>query len=137
MGCSENLAAKYGEYLVCINYQIIYSIILSLRIISFTSNISNNEKILQNKNQRISTTRVQVRKLLVATHRFVSSEPTSCELGTASKVSKCGVFSGPYFPVNSVYLRIQSECGKIRIRKNSVFGHFSGSWESKNWGLWV
>ena len=26
-----------------------------------------------------------------------------------------------------VSLRIQSECGKIRTRKNSVFGHFSGS----------
>ena len=25
----------------------------------------------------------------------------------------------------SVSLRIQSECGKIRTKKNSVFGHFS------------
>ena len=36
---------------------------------------------------------------------------------TAWKVSKYGVFSGPYFP----------ECGKICTRKNSVFGHFSCS----------
>ena len=48
------------------------------------------------------------------------------------KVSKYGVFSGPYFPAfglnterYEVFLRIQSKCGKIRTRKNSVFGHFS------------
>ena len=43
------------------------------------------------------------------------------------KVSKYGVFSGPYFPAfgYSVSLRIQSDCGKIRTRKNSVFGRFS------------
>ena len=47
---------------------------------------------------------------------------------TAWKVSKFGVFSGPYFPAfrlnterYSVSLRIQSECWKIQIRKNSVF----------------
>ena len=50
-----------------------------------------------------------------------------------------GVFSGPYFPVFGLnteryeipkrfeLLRIQSECGKIRTRKNFVFGHFSSS----------
>ena len=50
---------------------------------------------------------------------------------TAWKVSKYWVFSGPYFPAfglntekYSVSLRIQFECGKIRTRKNSVFGHF-------------
>ena len=53
---------------------------------------------------------------------------------TAWKVSKYGVFSGPYFPIFrlntercGLSLRIQSECGKIRTRKNSVFGHFSRS----------
>ena len=53
---------------------------------------------------------------------------------TAWKVSKYGVFSGPYFPTfglntdrYSVSLRIQSDCEKIRTRKNSVFGHFSRS----------
>ena len=59
---------------------------------------------------------------------------------TASKVSKYGVSSGPYFPVLGRYgfcctrtvfygvnLRIQSEYRKIRNRKNSVFGHFSHS----------
>ena len=52
----------------------------------------------------------------------------------AWKVSKYGVFSGPYFPafaVNTetygVNLRIQFECRKIRTRKNSVFGYFSRS----------
>ena len=49
-------------------------------------------------------------------------------------MSKCGVFSGPYFPAfglnterYSVSLRIQSKCGKIRTRKNSVFGDFPHS----------
>ena len=47
------------------------------------------------------------------------------------KVSKYGVFSGLYFPVfglnterYSISLHIQSQCAKIRTRKNSVFGHF-------------
>ena len=51
---------------------------------------------------------------------------------TAWEVSKYGVFSGLYFPTfglnterYSVSLRIQSECRKIRTRKNSVSGHFS------------
>ena len=53
---------------------------------------------------------------------------------TAWKVSKYGVFSGPYLPVFAlnteiyrVNLRIQSEYKKIRTRNNSVFGHFSRS----------
>ena len=53
---------------------------------------------------------------------------------TAGKVSKYGIFSGPYFPafgLNTeryfVPLRIQSECGKLRTRKNSIFGHISHS----------
>ena len=52
----------------------------------------------------------------------------------AWKVSKYEVFSGPYFLAfglnterYSVSLRILSKCGKLRTRKNSVFGHFSGS----------
>ena len=52
----------------------------------------------------------------------------------AKKVSKYGVFSGPYFPVfglnmeiYGVILRIQSEYRKIRTRQNSVLGHFSCS----------
>ena len=50
------------------------------------------------------------------------------------KVSKYEVFSGPYFPAfglnterHEVSLRIQSECGKIRTKKNSVFGYFPRS----------
>ena len=49
---------------------------------------------------------------------------------TARKVSKYGIFSGPYFPVfrlNTDWIRIQPEYGKTRTRKNSVFGHFSRS----------
>ena len=46
---------------------------------------------------------------------------------TAWKVSKYGFFSGPYFPACGVSLRIQSECRKIRTKKNFVFGHFSRS----------
>ena len=49
----------------------------------------------------------------------------------AWKVSKYGVFSGLYFAAfglntenYGVNLRIQSECGKIRTRKNSAFGYF-------------
>ena len=55
-------------------------------------------------------------------------------VNTVWKASKCGVFSGPYFlafGLNTekyeVSLRIQSEYGKIRTRKNSVFGHISHS----------
>ena len=51
---------------------------------------------------------------------------------TARKVSKYGGFSGPYFLAlglnmerYEVSLCIQSECGKIRTRKHSVFGHLS------------
>ena len=53
---------------------------------------------------------------------------------TARKVSKYGVFSGPYIPVFElnteryvVSLGIQCECGQIRTRENSVLGHFSRS----------
>ena len=53
---------------------------------------------------------------------------------TAWKVSKYEVFSDSYFlafELNTercgVSLRIQSKCGKIRTRKNSVFGQFSRS----------
>ena len=55
-------------------------------------------------------------------------------LHTVWNVSKYGVFSGPYFPpfaLNTeryfIFLRIQFEWGKIRTRKNFVFGHFSRS----------
>ena len=47
---------------------------------------------------------------------------------------KYRLFSGPYFPAFGLYTKrygvfvlIQCECGKIRTRKNSVFGHFSRS----------
>ena len=60
-------------------------------------------------------------------------------MNTERKMSKYGVISGPYFPsfglnteryfvLNTeryfVSLRIQYECGKIRTRKSSIFGHF-------------
>ena len=47
---------------------------------------------------------------------------------------KYGFFCGPYFPAFGlnreryfVFLGIQSKCGKIRTRKNSIFGHISHS----------
>ena len=43
--------------------------------------------------------------------------------GISKKETAFGLNTEIYF----VSLRIQSECGKIRIRKNSVFGHFSRS----------
>ena len=53
-------------------------------------------------------------------------------------MSKYEVFSGPYFPVFGINterytlsVRIQSECGKIGTRKNSVFWLISRS-EGKN-----
>ena len=51
---------------------------------------------------------------------------------TELKVSKYGFNTGPYFPmlgmntdIYSLNFRIQSEFGKIRTGKISVFGHFS------------
>ena len=53
---------------------------------------------------------------------------------TAGKMFKYGVFSSPYFPVfrqnteiYGVNLCTQSECRKIRTRKNSIFEYFSRS----------
>ena len=49
-------------------------------------------------------------------------------------MSKYGIISHPYFPAfgqntetYEVSLRIQSKCGKIRSRNNSVFGQYSRS----------
>ena len=66
-------------------------------------------------------------------------------LFTASKVSKCGVISGPYFPLFGLNTEIYSEFSpnkEIRTRNNSVFGHFSGSgcfsWDIHlNWLHWL
>ena len=64
-------------------------------------------------------------------------------LNTTWKVSKYGVFSGPYFPVfglnteiYSVNFRIQSKYRKIRTKKNSIFGHFSRSGNYGKEDLW-
>ena len=60
---------------------------------------------------------------------------------TAWRVPKYGVFSGPHFPAFGLNterytfpafglntsLRIQSVCGEIRTKKNSIFGYFSRS----------
>ena len=52
---------------------------------------------------------------------------------TAWKVSKYGVFSGPYFSAfelnmeRYISIRIQSECREIRTKKSSLFGYFSRS----------
>ena len=62
---------------------------------------------------------------------------------TVWKVSKYAVFSRLYFPTfglnterYEVSIRIQSQCGKIRSRKNSVFGHFSCSVWGNEYILW-
>ena len=54
------------------------------------------------------------------------------EVSHCVKSVKYEVFSGPYLPTlrlnterYSVFLHLQSECGKIRTREKSVFGHFS------------
>ena len=54
------------------------------------------------------------------------------EIIIALKVSKYGVFSGPYFPlfglnteIYRINLRIRSEYMKMHTRKNSTFGHIS------------
>ena len=54
-----------------------------------------------------------------------STKRTLGHSNTAWKVSKYWVFSGPYFPAFG--LNTESECRKIRTRKNSVFGHISPS----------
>ena len=53
-------------------------------------------------------------------------------LNTAWKVSKYGVFSGPYFPAFGQNMEIISEYRKIRTRKSSVFGLFSRSGKFAN-----
>ena len=60
----------------------------------------------------------------------VSLQRRALRENTALKVSKYGVFSGTYFPafgLNTERYDNQLECGKIRTRKNSVFGRFSRS----------
>ena len=60
------------------------------------------------------------------------------------KVFKCGVFSGQYFPAFGLNTEryeasppIQSECGEIRTRKNSVFGHFSRTVSAHKMNFWI
>ena len=56
----------------------------------------------------------------------------ACKSILREKESKYGVFFGPYFPAfglnterYGVSPRIQYECGKIRTRKDSLFGYFT------------
>ena len=49
------------------------------------------------------------------------------ECSTAWKLSKYGVFSSPYFPAFGLNTERYEVCGKIRTRKNSLFGHISHS----------
>ena len=53
---------------------------------------------------------------------FLPVSPPTKKTNTAWKVSKYGIFSGPYFP--EFRMNTESESGKIQTRKNSVFGHF-------------
>ena len=76
----------------------------------------------------------QIKKLIRLSWHLLATPFAITILTIAWKVSKYGVFSGPYFPVlrlnmdvYSVNLRIQTKYRKIRTRKKSVFGHFSRS----------
>ena len=67
-------------------------------------------------------------------HNFVTFQRPYNVKSAAWKVPEYGVFAGLYFPIfwlntetYGVNLRIQSKCGKMRTRKNSVFGHLSRS----------
>ena len=77
-------------------------------------------KIPQNVLGRIAVAVSFMFKLLVEFNLFTPGDIFLYRLNTARKVSKYGVFSGPYFPVFS----IESEYRKIRTRKNSVFPYF-------------
>ena len=74
--------------------------------------------------------KIQLRISKLAIYNFIRrSSYTLCE-----KCQNTEFFSGPYFPVfglnteiYEVNLCIQSEYGKIRTRKNSIFWHFSRS----------
>ena len=79
------------------------------------------------RNMRITTSNIFVLKGRPK-HKFFSIDITLITW----KVSKYGVFSSPYFPAfglkippsNSVSLRIQSECAKIRTRKTPYLDTF-------------
>ena len=69
-----------------------------------------------------------VMKLEVFSLTFQKPLITSGTMITAWKMSKYGVFSGLYFPAFGLNTeKMGTECGKIRTRKNFVFGHFSHS----------
>ena len=83
---------------------------------------------------RITTEKMQDSVCIInMSLQFISQKiKAALRLGTLREVSKYRVFSGPYFPAfglnterYELSLRIRSKCGKIRTRKNSVFGHFS------------
>ena len=76
----------------------------------------------------------------LCTHNFSNSKPPqTSKMKCFGKIVNyslgfTGDFSGPYFPafgLNTgryfVSLHIQSESGKVRTRKNSVFGYISRS----------
>ena len=71
---------------------------------------------------------------------FLCKQKSGGKMYIVWKVSKYGVFSGPYFPAfglrYKVSLRIQSEFGKIRTRKNSVLGHSSRSGKIEAASYW-
>ena len=53
------------------------------------------------------------------------------------KVSKCRVFSGSYFPVNTEIYGVQSKYRKQRTRKNSLFRLFSWSVRKSLYSVWI
>ena len=101
----------------------------------FFFHFCSSKKLLELKITRINTkprNKQQNQWKFIVTKHFKMKLLTL--MFTVWKESKYGVFSGPYFPAFGLnterygaFFRIQSECGKIRTRKNSVFGHFPRS----------
>ena len=106
---------------VVFNYILLFKwLLLELEII--TSQLLKISKISHTKSPKIAT------KIMVNIDSKDITIACKWMTVTAWKVSKYGVFFGPYFPVfGLINLRIHSEYRKIRTRKNSVFGHFSRS----------
>ena len=82
------------------------------------------KRLLENEPRNISKVETFLPKKFANSAHFSKSQ--------TRQQMKIIVFSGPYFPAfglntkrYGVFLHIQSECRKLRTRKNSVFGHFS------------
>ena len=99
---------------------------------TFCSEKLNHVLITILKNSLVQTTKLK--KTLEKTRLEVDNDSQTTYPSLREKYPNMKFFSGPYFSafeVNTeryeVSLPIQSECEKIRTRKNSVFEHFSRS----------